>query len=251
MSNTNFPLCVFTFLPKSSICFFSSFDSEQTYSFRHRLSLVEDYKKFKDMVLLTPPGINRDEQEGGLDALAQVLVCKDIIGWRNESRKIVIFLTDGPYHAAGDGKSAGLFQPYDGKCYTKNNVYTKEREMDYPSVHMINKLAAERDIIIIFLVDYKVEGVYHDLSDVVSGSKLAKYSRNKLTNSAVLVNILKDIYEVSETNNLTKSTCQSNYYLAAIQLLSSLRSLQEWKWNGKSMQWIQTMNALILLTTPI
>lgn len=177
---------------------FSTDDPELTYSFRHRLKLVDDFKLFEDEVSKSSSGVSRDTQEGGLDALAQVLVCNDIIGWRNESRKIVVFLTDGTYHAAGDGKSAGLFEPYDGKCYTENNTYTKELEMDYPSVAMINKLAAERDIIIIFLVDSRVYTIYDELKKVVSGSHVAKFFRKIEMKNDAIVTILKDIYEVSE-----------------------------------------------------
>lgn len=163
------------------------------------MKLVDDFEQFKDEVSHAPSGGSRDAQEGGLDALAQVLVCKDIIGWRNESRKIVVFLTDGPYHAAGDGKAAGLFEPYDGQCYTENGTYTKELEMDYPSVGMISKLAAERDIIVIFLVDSSSKTIYDGLKRSVSGSQIAVFNRNKntLKNDDTIVTILKENYRVS------------------------------------------------------
>lgn len=147
-----------------------------------------------------PLGKNRDIQEGGFDALAQVMACKDIIGWRNESRKIILFLTDGPYHAAGDGKSAGLFQPYDGRCYTENNSYTKEQVMDYPSVGIIDQLVRERDIIVMFFIEKEFELLYTELSKVISGSKLSIYNKNKVDSmeNSPIVEKLKNIYEVSK-----------------------------------------------------
>lgn len=195
-----YPIDVFAQTCKFFI--FSIINASLTYSFRHHLKLVDDFGQFKKELSEAPSGASRDPQEGGLDALAQVLVCKDIIGWRNESRKIVVFLTDGPYHAAGDGKSAGLFEPYDGQCYTENGTYTKELEMDYPSVGMISKLAAERDIIVIFLVDQLYKTTYDNLKRSVSGSQFATFSRDKtskLTNDDMIVKLLKRIYEVSET----------------------------------------------------
>ena len=48
-----------------------------------------------------------DNPEGGLDALLQVMVCKDRIGWRPDSRKIILVATDNDYHNAMDGKLAG------------------------------------------------------------------------------------------------------------------------------------------------
>nr|XP_021182870.2 integrin beta pat-3 [Helicoverpa armigera] len=192
-----------TFIDKRVFPFTSDTkDTDKTYSFRHHLKLGNDTREFKKVVLNTPSGLNRDPQEGGLDALAQVMACNETIGWRTESRKIIIFLTDGEYHVAGDGKSAGLFEPYDGKCYTKNGTYTKELEMDYPSVGMINKLAVERDFIIIFLIDTRTKYAYQGLSKAVSGSKLTVYHfdpRNKkggteTNDNEEIVTLLKDIY---------------------------------------------------------
>ena len=47
---------------------------------------------------------NVDRPEGGLEALMQVIVCQDKIGWRPESRRLIVFSTDEDYHLAGDGK---------------------------------------------------------------------------------------------------------------------------------------------------
>lgn len=47
---------------------------------------------------------NLDNAEAQLDALMQVLACADRIGWAALSRKIVILLSDGLMHTAGDGK---------------------------------------------------------------------------------------------------------------------------------------------------
>lgn len=141
-------------------------------------------------------GKNRDVPESGLDALAQVIVCNHTIGWRKESRKIVVLLTDAPYHAAGDGRNAGIFEPYDGECYTTNNTYTKETEMDYPSLPMINKLATQNEVIVIFFVDHKHDIIYRDLSTVISGSKTANYDKNISEQEETLVKIISSVYEV-------------------------------------------------------
>ncbi|KAJ8726160.1 hypothetical protein PYW07_000858 [Mythimna separata] len=186
-----------TFIDKGMLPFMSNTADDLTYSFRHGLKLVDNFTQFKDKISNSRSGLSHDQQEGGLDALAQVLVCNDIIGWRKESRKIVVFLTDGPYHTAGDGKSAGLFKPYDGQCYTENNTYTKELEMDYPSVGMINKLASERDAIVIFLVESKIKNLYDGLKRSVRGSQIATFSHSqqKGTRDDTIVSILKQIYE--------------------------------------------------------
>ena len=65
---------------------------------------------------------NLDSPEGGLDAMLQVIVCQNvrsvifysiyclicniyqIIGWRENARHILVYLTDAGFHFAGDGK---------------------------------------------------------------------------------------------------------------------------------------------------
>ncbi len=47
---------------------------------------------------------NDDDPEALLDGLLQAAVCDDLIGWREESRKLILAFTDQLYHLAGDGK---------------------------------------------------------------------------------------------------------------------------------------------------
>ncbi|GBP33668.1 Integrin beta-PS [Eumeta japonica] len=143
-------------------------------------------------------GSNYDPSEGGLDALAQVLACKEKIGWRNDSRKIIIFLTDQSYHVAGDGKWAGIFTPYDGQCYMENNQYTKELEMDYPS-KLSQTLSMQLNI---KDVDFKHMDVEIDPDCMKRSSdndqcKIVSKSRD-IKNFTVKVT-LKDYYGVNDT----------------------------------------------------
>lgn len=45
-----------------------------------------------------------DVPEGGFDALLQAMVCKDQIGWRERSRRLIVFATDAHSHLAGNGR---------------------------------------------------------------------------------------------------------------------------------------------------
>lgn len=47
---------------------------------------------------------NDDDPEALLEALLQSVVCTDVIGWRDEARKLVLVFTDQLYHVAGDGR---------------------------------------------------------------------------------------------------------------------------------------------------
>lgn len=159
------------------------------------MKLTNNPEKFKEIVGKTTFGNNYDPPEGGLDALSQVITCKEQIGWRNESRKLIVLFTDGPYHQAGDGIAAGIFKPYDGKCHMYDqDVYTKELEMDYPSVSIIQKLAADEEITIIFVVNSNVEFTYSHLSEAISGSKYITYNEGSKISS-----LLTNIYEVSSS----------------------------------------------------
>ncbi|CAG9784616.1 unnamed protein product, partial [Diatraea saccharalis] len=187
----NIQLGMGTFIDKNTLPYTDVLDSSNTYSFKHRLKLTDNVEEFKKIVSSFNLGYNYDEPEGGFDALAQAISCKEQIGWKNESRKIIVILSDASlYHSAGDGLIAGIFKPYDGGCYLNDDgIYTKELEMDYPSVSIINKMAAEEEITIIFVVKSESQYYYSRLSEVISGSKYISYDGDKITS------LLEKIYE--------------------------------------------------------
>lgn len=176
-------------------------------SYRHLLNLTKDYKEFQSAITNISKHIrNKSETNskptGGFDALAQAMVCTDEIGWRKDSRKIIIYISDALFRIAGDGKAAGITQPYDGKCYTKNGTYTKELEMDFPSIGIIRKLAADSDMTIIFVVQQLIIEKYQQLIKPIRGSEL-KYFKEFLVGIQMsadfeggIKNTLSDIYEV-------------------------------------------------------
>ena len=66
-----------------------------------------------------------------------------IPGFRDNSRKIVIYMTDQGSHIAGDGRLGGIFTPNDGECHTGTDHpghYTKSLHMDYPSIEQVSTL---------------------------------------------------------------------------------------------------------------
>ena len=60
-----------------------------------------------------------DDPEGTLDAMMQAVVCTDVVGWREEARKVLLVMTDDLMHTAGDGRLAGIYRPNDAKCHTQ------------------------------------------------------------------------------------------------------------------------------------
>uniref|UniRef100_A0A8D0DCN8 Integrin beta n=1 Tax=Sander lucioperca TaxID=283035 RepID=A0A8D0DCN8_SANLU len=93
------------------------------FSYKNVLKLTSNGKNFNTLVGQQQISGNLDSPEGGFDAIMQVAVCGDHIGWRNVTR-LLVFSTDAGFHFAGDGKLGGIVLPNDGKCHLENNVYT-------------------------------------------------------------------------------------------------------------------------------
>ncbi len=74
--------------------------------------------------------------------------CKERLGWRRQSRKIIFLATDRDYHYAMDGKLLGILERNDGQCHLSGRqgepgYYTMSKYKDYPSISHINAVAQE------------------------------------------------------------------------------------------------------------
>ncbi|XP_063617946.1 integrin beta pat-3-like [Cydia splendana] len=171
-----------TFIDKNLIPFNNKISANQTYSFKHELKLTKNIKLFNNKLSHLNFGSNADDPESGLEGIAQAVACKNITGWRKQSRKILVLMTDQAYHAAGDGKAAGIIRPYDGGCYLdKNGYYTKEKEMDYPSVGIINYMVTKEEIKILFVSSFSDQTVYNTLATAITESEAMSYQPKAIT----------------------------------------------------------------------
>uniref|UniRef100_A0A3Q4I6V6 Integrin beta n=1 Tax=Neolamprologus brichardi TaxID=32507 RepID=A0A3Q4I6V6_NEOBR len=93
------------------------------FSYKNVLKLTSNGDRFNQLVSQQQISGNLDSPEGGFDAIMQVAVCEEQIGWRNVTR-LLVFSTDAGFHFAGDGKLGGIVLPNDGKCHLENNVYS-------------------------------------------------------------------------------------------------------------------------------
>ncbi|KPP59396.1 integrin beta-2-like [Scleropages formosus] len=151
---------------------------QPAFGFKHVLSLTENGDEFNHEVAAQNISGNLDQPEGSLDAIMQSVVCgvgvlnipytdcglscksQDKIGWGNSTRLLVL-TTDAGFHMAGDGKLGSIFEPNDGKCHLDESLtYSKNNEMDYPSVGQVANKLAENNIQAIFAVTKNVEPVY-------------------------------------------------------------------------------------------
>ncbi|GAA6107087.1 integrin beta-1a isoform X1 [Tachysurus ichikawai] len=129
------------------------------FSYKNVLKLTSNGEQFNTLVGQQQISGNLDSPEGGFDAIMQVAVCGEHIGWRNVTR-LLVFSTDAGFHFAGDGKLGGIVLPNDGKCHLENNMYTMSHYYDYPSIaHLVQKLS-ENNIQTIFAVTEEFQPVY-------------------------------------------------------------------------------------------
>lgn len=159
------------------------------FSYKNVLNLTEDGRLFNDLVSRQQISGNLDSPEGGFDAIMQVAVCGEQIGWRNVTR-LLVFSTDAGFHFAGDGKLGGIVLPNDGKCHLENGMYTMSHYYDYPSIaHLVQKLS-ENNIQTIFAVTEEFQPVYKELQNLIPKSAVGTLS----SNSSNVIQLIIDAY---------------------------------------------------------
>ncbi|XP_075443846.1 integrin beta-1 isoform X3 [Ascaphus truei] len=147
------------------------------FSYKNVLNLTEDGTLFNNLVGRQHISGNLDSPEGGFDAIMQVAVCGEQIGWRNVTR-LLVFSTDAGFHFAGDGKLGGIVLPNDGKCHLTNDSYSMSHYYDYPSIaHLVQKLS-ENNIQTIFAVTEEFQPVYKELKNLIPKSAVGTLSAN-------------------------------------------------------------------------
>uniref|UniRef100_A0A4W3JLU5 Integrin beta n=1 Tax=Callorhinchus milii TaxID=7868 RepID=A0A4W3JLU5_CALMI len=100
------------------------------HGFINVLPLTENIREFTKAVEEHIISGNEDTPEGVLDAMLQVAVCENHIGWRKEAKRLLLMITDQISHLALDSKLGGIVLPNDGNCHLKNNIYTHSTIMD-------------------------------------------------------------------------------------------------------------------------
>ncbi|XP_036374642.1 integrin beta-1-like isoform X1 [Megalops cyprinoides] len=159
------------------------------FSYKNVLKLTSNGEQFNKLVSQQQISGNLDSPEGGFDAIMQVAVCGEHIGWRNVTR-LLVFSTDAGFHFAGDGKLGGIVLPNDGKCHLENNMYTMSHYYDYPSIaHLVQKLS-DNNIQTIFAVTQDFQSVYKELKNLIPKSAVGTLS----SNSSNVIKLIIDAY---------------------------------------------------------
>ena len=146
---------------------------ENPKNFVHYLDLTNDTAKFSkevDESSILPKNVLNDSPEAGLDGLVQVINCKDIIGWREDTMHLIIYISDGPFHFAGDGIYAGIWRPYNSSCQLEwdssigRYIYQGLR-YDYPSLSQTNYWLHKENKHLIFGVTKHLLRLYNSLNE--------------------------------------------------------------------------------------
>ncbi|XP_060104141.1 integrin beta-1 isoform X1 [Heteronotia binoei] len=160
------------------------------FSYKNVLSLTGNGTLFNKLVGKQHISGNLDSPEGGFDAIMQVAVCGEKIGWRKDVTRLLVFSTDAGFHFAGDGKLGGIVLPNDGQCHLDNNMYTMSHYYDYPSIaHLVQKLS-DNNIQIIFAVTQEFQPVYKELKNLIPKSAVGTLS----SNSSNVIQLIIDAY---------------------------------------------------------
>lgn len=120
------------------------------------LPLTSDADRFNQIIAQQRVSANIDLPECGFDAIMQAAVCgvrdgtgggwdgtgasapfsavvktsvcvtrQEKIGWRNDSMRLLVFVSDADSHFGMDSKMAGIVVPNDGRCHLDvNNEYS-------------------------------------------------------------------------------------------------------------------------------
>ncbi|XP_035709741.1 integrin beta-PS isoform X2 [Folsomia candida] len=187
-------------------------DFVKPYGFRNHLSLTEDITAFQRAVTASKISANTDMAEGGLDAIMQAIVCNNEIGWReNETHKLIVMASDGPFHIAGDGKLGGIVEYNDMVCHLDQaGYYTHSTLQDYPSVGQINHVAKRSKTYIIFAVTEDHFELYSQLSKRIDKSTAGRLR----SNSDNVVELVKNQYNnIKGTVELTAAVSKGSSQL--------------------------------------
>ncbi|KAJ7427466.1 Integrin beta-4 [Willisornis vidua] len=141
-------------------------NADSPFSFKNVIRLTSNIDHFSQELQKERISGNLDAPEGGFDAILQTAVCKDKIGWRNDSTHLLVFSTESAFHYEADGTNvlAGILARNDEQCHLDTHgTYVYDTKQDYPSVPTLVRLLGQHNIIPIFAVTNHSYSYYEKL----------------------------------------------------------------------------------------
>ncbi|KAH0621414.1 hypothetical protein JD844_022702 [Phrynosoma platyrhinos] len=167
-------------------------DCSPTFGYKHVLSLTSDSERFNAIVKEQKISANIDTPEGGFDAIMQAAVCKEKIGWRNDSLHLLVFVTDADSHFGMDSKVAGIVIPNDGECHLDdNNEYAMSTVLEYPTLGQLIDKIIQNNILLIFAVTKEQVRLYEKYADLIPGATVGELQKD----SGNVLQLIIDAYK--------------------------------------------------------
>jgi len=155
------------------------------YVFKQHLTMTRDQNAFKNALDVLEIGDGNDVPEAQLESLMQVALRSDEIGFRGDAVKVVVLMTDAPFHVAGDGARARINKPNNGDAVLDGSpAGTGE---DYPSVAQAASALKQAGVLPIFAVTRDAMGSYQTLVNDLGAGSVVELSRD----SSNLVSVIQ------------------------------------------------------------
>lgn len=177
------------------------------YLFKHRLNFTNEIDTFIAEVKKSRVSANVENLEGGFDALMQILLCHEEIGWSRDARKVVLLVTESTMHTAGDGLLLGAVERNPGICLINSNgSYVTPLKHDYPSVEEIYRQLKKRKINVIVAAKENSLDWYKSLNRLIPKATFVARLEDDSTNIIQLVR--EGYYEFMKRTTLYLNTSQ-------------------------------------------
>lgn len=165
-----------------------------TFGYKHVLSLTSNTDKFNEIIAMQRVSANIDVPECGFDAVMQVSVCGDKIGWRNDSMRLLVFVSDADSHFGMDSKMAGIVVPNDGQCHLDvNNEYSMSTVQEYPTLGQLIDKVVENNILLIFAVTEDQKHNYKNYANLIPGATVGVLATNSRNILELIVTAYKEL----------------------------------------------------------
>ncbi|NXB88111.1 ITB6 protein, partial [Vidua chalybeata] len=150
-----------------------------TFGYKNVLPLTNDAEKFNEIVKGQRISANIDTPEGGFDAIMQAAVCKEKIGWRNDSLHLLVFVSDADSHFGMDSKLAGIVIPNDGNCHLDhNNEYSMSTVQEYPTIGQLIDKLVQNNVLLIFAVTNEQVHIYENYAKLIPGATVGRLQKD-------------------------------------------------------------------------
>ncbi|XP_069472449.1 integrin beta-6 [Ambystoma mexicanum] len=164
------------------------------FGYKHVLPLTNNTEEFNEIIKQQRISANIDTREGGFDAIMQAAVCKEKIGWRNDSLHLLVFVTDADSHFGMDSKLAGIVIPNDGLCHLdSNNEYSMSTVLEYPTIGQLIDKLVENNILLIFAVTKPQVPIYQNYAKFIPGATVGVLEENSGNVLQLIIDAYKEL----------------------------------------------------------